>query len=81
VSLSLITLALTLRNILQNCGWPIHQIVHNHNTTTACNIHICSVLPPPIRVLPTLRLRSVPPPPTHPPTDNSLIYRILLINS
>ena len=48
MSLSLITLALTLRNILQNCGWPIHQIVHNHNTTTACNIHICSVLPPPI---------------------------------
>ena len=25
MSLSLITLALVLRNILQNCGWPIHH--------------------------------------------------------
>jgi hypothetical protein len=25
MSLSLITLELVLRNILQNCGWPIHH--------------------------------------------------------
>ena len=40
MSLSLITLELVLRNILQNCGWPIHQ---NHHTATACSVHISFV--------------------------------------
>jgi hypothetical protein len=60
MSLSLITLELVLRNILQNCGRPIHQ---NHHTTptqplpAAYTFPLSHPLPPLIRALPCLHCR------------------------
>jgi len=50
------TLSGPLETFSQDCGWPIH-LVHrqNHNTTTACSIHIAA--PSSIRVLPCLHCR------------------------